>query len=69
LKRQKVSVKRRTSSDGRAELDGLKAKLARSKAKEVLLGDWLLEMAALGEEYGIDAERALNAASKRFAHK
>ncbi len=49
--------------------DGLRAELKSGKDKEAMLGAWLLELAVLGEENGIDAERALNAASKRFANK
>jgi MazG family protein len=74
----------RTSDDGRGTDDrdakgqtsnvkpqefGRRDVFTASGAKEELLGDWLMELARLGEEYGIDAERALNAASNRLAAK
>jgi tetrapyrrole methylase family protein / MazG family protein len=41
----------------------------RGVVRERAFGQLLLELAALAEQHGIDAERALNAASKNFAQK
>lgn len=45
---------------------GLKSKIERARNRERVVGELLLEIARIAEEHGIDAERALNAASKRF---
>lgn len=47
----------------------LNAKIARARDKERAVGESLLEIARAAEQYGIDAERALNAASKSFVEK
>ncbi len=47
----------------------LESKIARSRNRERVVGEMLLELAALAEHHGIDAERALNAASKEFVQK
>lgn len=47
--------------------NNLRAAVQRARDRERVIGELLLELAALGEEYGIDAERALHAATKKFA--
>lgn len=47
--------------------ENLRAAIRRARDRERVLGELLLELAALGEQYGIDAERALHAATKKFA--
>jgi MazG family protein len=44
----------------------LGAKVERARDRERVLGEILFELAALAEQHGIDAERALRAATKRF---
>lgn len=47
----------------------LRATVHRARDRERVLGDLLLELAALAEEHGIDAERALRAATKDFVEQ
>jgi len=63
-RRKKIPTSNEKQND--AEL-GLKSKIARARNRERVVGELLLELARIAEEHGIDAERALNAASKRFA--
>lgn len=62
-RRKKFSTANKKPND--AEL-GLKSKIERARNRERVVGELLLEIARIAEEHGIDAERALNAASKRF---
>lgn len=45
----------------------IRAEVKRARDRESALGEMLLQLAALAEEQGIDAERALRAATKQFA--
>lgn len=47
--------------------ENLRTAVRRARDRERVLGELLLELAALGQEHGIDAERALHAATRRFA--
>jgi len=45
----------------------MRAAITRARARERVVGELLFELAAAAEEHGIDAERALRAATKKFA--
>jgi tetrapyrrole methylase family protein/MazG family protein len=47
----------------------LRKKVSRSRDRERVVGELLLELAGIAEQQGIDAERALKAATKEFAQK
>ncbi len=78
VRAQKVSERaRRAAPRGQAirsarakkrdALAPLRAAVKRARARERVIGAALFELAVLAEEYGIDAERALRAATKTFA--
>lgn len=75
VRAQKISERVRRKS-GRRNQTGrgpvhasLERKIAGASDRERVVGELLLEIAASAEKYGIDAERALNAASKKLAQK
>lgn len=63
--RKKVSP----TSNARATDIARTLKLKRGDARERALGQMLLELAAVAQVHGIDAERALNRATKEFVNK
>ncbi len=69
---QKISERARRNAKQAANAqmpkrnDALQTKIARARDRERAVGTLLLEIAQIAEEHGIDAERALNAASKQF---
>lgn len=75
VRAQKISERVRRKS-GRQKQTGrgsvhasLERKIAGAQDREQVVGELLLGIAASAEKYGIDAERALNAASKKLAQK
>ncbi len=62
--RRATPAPRRTASPLAGDL-----KRKRPAARERALGEMLLELAAIAEEYGIDAERALQAATTRLVQE
>lgn len=72
---QKISERARRKTHGATKTtrivktEDLERKIARARDRERVVGELLLEIAASAEKYGVDAERALNAASKKLAQK
>lgn len=68
---QKVSerARRRSKSAKQKRANELQSKISRAHDRERVVGELLLEIARLAEEHGIDAERALNAATKEFVQQ
>lgn len=62
-------TKGETSKVKRGMGNELEGKIARAKDRERVVGEMLLEIARVAEQHGIDAERALHAASKAFVQK
>jgi tetrapyrrole methylase family protein/MazG family protein len=66
-RRTDTSGKQKKQSASHAELkQDLRVAVQRARARERVLGELLMELAALADQHGIDAERALRAATKRF---
>lgn len=59
-KRQALNVKRQRANTKWSK------KIARARDRERAVGELLLEIARIAEQHGIDAERALNAATRRL---
>lgn len=72
---QKVSERARRQKKSEASTKrslqnrNLRGKITRARDRERVVGELLLEIARVAEEHGVDAERALNAATKAFAQK
>lgn len=68
--RGKQRTEPQTLTRGRAtDRSKFRDKIARARNRERVVGEMLLQIAQAAEEHGIDAERALHAASKAFAQK
>jgi MazG family protein len=66
-RRDDTGGKRKKQSDSHAELkQDLRVAVQRARDRERVLGELLMELAALADQHGIDAESALRAATKRF---
>ena len=69
---QKISerARRKNGQTPKVKRDSaLKSKIARARHRERAVGELLLEIARIAEQHGIDAERALHAATKSFVQK